>query len=117
MADQSCLGQMSQAKQATLTSDLTALLRAVLLAWHGPAPRLTCITDKGSVPDEYYRRVLLRLKHPREGRVLPWEWVLDFYHVCGYVGKVADALFGAETPGRRSGSRRCGAGCGSGLRA
>jgi len=37
------------------------------------------------------------MKHPREGQPLVWEWVLDFYHVCGYLGKMADALFGPET--------------------
>ncbi len=26
-----------------------------------------------------------------------WEWVLDFYHVCGYLGQRAEALFGAAT--------------------
>jgi hypothetical protein len=93
------LGQMPQAKQVTLTSHLTALLRAVLTDWPGPVPRLAYITDKGSAPDEYYRRVLNKLTHPRDGRPLVWEWVLDFYHVCGYIGTVADALFGAETAG------------------
>ncbi len=93
------LGQMPQAKQATLSSLLTALLRAVLIAWQGPLPWLAYITDKGSAPDEYYRRVLKKMKHPRDGRALVWEWVLDFYHACGYIGKMADALFGPETAG------------------
>lgn len=93
------LGQMPQAKQVTLTAELTALLRTVLLAWQGPVPRLAYITDKGAAPDDYYRRVLKKWKHPRDGRVLAWEWVLDFYHVGGYIGKLADALFGAETAG------------------
>ena len=60
-------------------------------------PRLAYITDKGSVPDEYYRQVLKKMKHPRDGQALTWEWVLDFYHVCGYIGKMADALFGPQT--------------------
>jgi hypothetical protein len=34
----------------------------------------------------------------RDGKALTWEWVLDFYHVCSYIGKMADALFGPETP-------------------
>src|SRR5207248_3245082 len=59
--------------------------------------RLAYITDKGSAPDEYYRRVLQKMKHPCTGQPLHWEWVLDFYHVCSYVGKMADALFGAKT--------------------
>ena len=91
------LGQMPQAKQATLTRTLTALLRATLTAWQGPVPRLAYITDKGWVPDEYYQQVLRKMKHPRDGQALHWEWVLDFYHVCGYVGTMADALFGPQT--------------------
>jgi hypothetical protein len=91
------LGQMPQAKQVTLSRSLTALLTATLTAWQGPVPRLAYITDKGSAPDDYYRRVLKPMKHPRDGKALPWEWVLDFYHVCSYIGKMADALFGPET--------------------
>jgi hypothetical protein len=91
------LGQMPQAKQVALTNHLTALLQAVLRDWQAPLPRLAYITDKGSAQDEYYRRVLRKLRHPRDGRPLAWEWVLDFYHACGYIGKVAEALFGAET--------------------
>jgi hypothetical protein len=91
------LGQMPEAKQTTLSQALTALLRGVLRAYEGPLPRLAYITDKGSAPEEYYRRVLKKMKHPRDGQPLVWEWVLDFYHVCGYVGHMADALFGAET--------------------
>lgn len=92
------LGQMPEDKQATLSRTLTDLLKATLTAWHGPLPRLAYVTDKGSAPDDYYRRVLKEMKHPRDGRALTWEWVLDFYHVCSYLGKMADALFGPETP-------------------
>jgi hypothetical protein len=91
------LGQMPQEKQTTLSRTLTDLLKATLNAWQGPLPRLTYITDKGSAPDDYYWRVLRKMKHPRDGKPLEWEWVLDFWHVCSYVGKMADALFGAET--------------------
>jgi hypothetical protein len=91
------LGQMPEEKQATLTRALTALVTATLLAWQRPVPRLAYITDKGSAPDDYYRRVLNKMKHPRAGTPLTWEWVLDFYHVCTYLCKMADALFGAET--------------------
>ena len=90
------LGQMPETKQVTLSQALTALLRDVLTAWSGPLPHLAYITDKGSAPDEYYRRVLKKMKHPRDGQLLAWEWVLDFYHVCGYLGKMADALFGSQ---------------------
>jgi hypothetical protein len=92
------LGQMPESKQATLSRTLTQLLNTTLTAWQGPLPRLAYITDKGSAPDEYYQRVLKKMKHPREGKPLTWEWVLDFYHVCSYIGKLADALFGPEAP-------------------
>jgi hypothetical protein len=91
------LGQMPEEKQATLSRTLTALLKGTLQAWDGPLPRLAYITDKGSAPDEYYHRVLKNMRHPRDDKPLTWEWVLDFYHVCGYIGKLAEALFGAET--------------------
>ncbi len=92
------LGQMPETKQTTLSQALTDLLRGVLRAYAGPVPRLAYITDKGSVPEAYYKRVLKKMKHPRDGKPLAWEWVLDFYHVCGYIGQMAEALFGAETP-------------------
>jgi len=92
------LGQMPQAKQTTLSQALAALVQGVLRAYPGPVPRLAYVTDKGSAPEEFYRRVLRPMKHPRDGRPLAWEWVLDFFHVCGYVGQMAEALFGPETP-------------------
>lgn len=91
------LGQMPQAKQTALSTALTALLKATLAAWQGALPRLAYVTDKGSAPDEYYHQVLKKMKHPREGQLLAWEWVLDFYHVCTYIGDMADALFGPNT--------------------
>jgi hypothetical protein len=91
------LGHMPEEKQTTLTRTLTALVTATLTAWQGPVPRLAYVTDKGSAPDDYYRRVLKKMKHPRTGTRLTWEWVLDFYHVCTYLGKMAEALFGPET--------------------
>lgn len=92
------LGHMPQTKQTALSQALTALVQGVLRAYPGPVPRLAYVTDKGSAPAEFYRRVLRKMKHPRDGKPLPWEWVLDFYHVCGYVGQMAEALFGPETP-------------------
>lgn len=100
------LGQMPEEKQTTLSRALTARLRATLLAWQGPLPRLAYITDKGSAPDDYYRHVLKKMKHPRDGKPLTWEWVLDFYHACGYISDMADALFGPETPAGKQWSKK-----------
>ena len=93
---------MPQTKQTALSDSLTALLKATLMAWQGRLPCLAYITDKGSAPDEYYRRVLKKMKHPRDGQKLQWEWILDFFHVCGYIGKMAEALFGPKTPAGKS---------------
>jgi len=89
------LGQMPQAKQVAMTEELTALLQAVLQQWSGPLPRLVYVTDKGQAQDDYFRSVLRRMRHPRRPQQrLSWEWVLDFFHVCGYVSKLSEALFG-----------------------
>jgi hypothetical protein len=93
------LGQLPQAGQGTLSAQLTSLLTQVLAAWHArgrPAPRLAYVTDAGHHPQDYYQRVLRRLADPwHPGRRLAWEWVLDFWHACGYVHALAEGLFGA----------------------
>jgi hypothetical protein len=90
------LGQMPEPFQKELTTQLTALTTAVLRSWPGPLPRLVYVTDKGQAQDDYYRRVLRRMEHPRQaGQRLAWQWVLDFFHVCGYVAKLREALFGS----------------------
>jgi hypothetical protein len=89
------LGQMPEAGQRTLSAELTALVEGVLREWAGSPPRLVYVTDKGQAQDDYYRRVLRRLRHPRQpGQRLAWQWVLDFFHVAAYVGKLREALFG-----------------------
>jgi hypothetical protein len=93
------LGQMPESGQGTLSAQLTALLTRVLTAWHArgrAAPRLAYVTDGGDHPRTYYRQVLRRLPDPwRPGQALAWEWVLDFWHACGYVQHLAEGLFGA----------------------
>ena len=91
------LGHMPQPGQTTLSAQLTALLHDVLLRWQGPLPRLEYVTDGGHHPSEYFDQVLRSMVHPRTGALLPWQQVLDFYHACGYVTKMAEALFGAGT--------------------
>ncbi len=92
------LGQMPESHQVTMTAELTELVEAVLKKWIGPEPRLVYVTDKGQAQDDYYRRVLKRMRHPRDPKQqLQWEWVLDFFHAAGYVGKLSEALFGRAT--------------------
>jgi hypothetical protein len=92
------LGHMPEAGQGTLSAQLTSLLQQVLTQWHvqgRPAPRLAYITDGGNHPKEYYRQVLRRMDDPwHPGQPLAWQWVVDFWHACGYVNKLATALFG-----------------------
>jgi hypothetical protein len=91
------LGQMPESGQGTLSAQLTALLTKVLSLWHGqgqPPPRLAYVTDGGSHPKEYYKQVLRHMADPwRRGQKLTWEWIVDFWHACGYVHQLAEALF------------------------
>jgi hypothetical protein len=91
------LGQMPEPGQETLSQQLTALIRDVLNAWHGPLPRLQYVTDGGHHPTDYCERVVLNMLHPRTGAQLPWEWILDYYHACLYITDMAEALFGKAT--------------------
>jgi hypothetical protein len=88
------LGRMPEPGQGTLSRQITALLAEVLRRWGGPSPRLAYITDGGYHQAQYFRRVLQRMNDPRHpGRRLKWEWVIDYYHACEYISKMAAALF------------------------
>lgn len=92
------LGQMPEAGQGTLSAQLTSLLTQVLSAWHQrgkAAPRLAYVSDAGSHPKEYYLQMLRHLADPwRPGQKLSWQWIVDFWHGCGYVHDLAESLFG-----------------------
>ena len=93
------LGQMPESGQTTLSAQMTALLTKVLAACHAlgqAAPRLAYVTDGGNHPKEYYHQVLRRMADPwRPGQKLVWQWVVDFWHACGYLHELAEGLFGA----------------------
>jgi hypothetical protein len=93
------LGQMPQSGQTTLSAQMTSLLTKVLAAWHAlgrGAPRLAYVTDGGTHPKEYYLRVLRLMADPwRPGQKLVWQWVVDFWHACGYLHDLAEGLMGA----------------------
>ncbi len=89
------LGRMPQEGQGTLSEQLTSLILDVLKGWSGPPPRLVYVTDAGSLQTKYFKKLLRRLRHPVTGRRLRWEWVLDYYHACQYITKLAETLFGA----------------------
>lgn len=88
------LGQMPEAGQKTLSEQLTRLLRDVLSQWSGELPRFVYVTDAGHHPTEYFEQVLQWMRHPRTGQALRWEWIVDYYHACLYVTRLAEALFG-----------------------
>ncbi len=93
------LGHMPQAGQGTLSHQLTALLSDVLQRWEKPLPRLQYVTNGGHHPSEFFVKTLQNMLHPRTGQKLDWQWVVDYYHACQYVTKIAEVLFGKETQG------------------
>lgn len=92
------LGSMPEPGQEALTSQLTSLIDNILAGWHarqGACPRLVYITDGGHPPRAFFQRVRKRRADPwKPGSKLVWQGVLDYWHVCGYVNKLAGALFG-----------------------
>jgi hypothetical protein len=101
------LGRMPEPGQGALSRQLTALLEAVLTQWTGPLPRLAYITDGGYQQTRYFRRVLKRMRHPlRSGQRLEWEWVIDYYHACEYIYKLAEVLFSDAKRARNAGRGR-----------
>src|SRR5208283_4305334 len=88
------LGQMPEAYQTTLSEQLTRLLSEVMGEWSGHWPRLVYVTDAGYHPTEYFENVLESMEDPRHpGRRLAWTRIVDFYHACEYLAKLAQALF------------------------
>ena len=81
--------------QQTMTDELTALLLEVLRQWEGPLPRLAYLTDAGATETQYPRKVLKKLRHPRTGKRLIWQWIVDYYHASQRLTTMAEALFGA----------------------
>lgn len=102
------LGRMPEPGQGTLSGQLTALIEAVLRRWTGPLPRLAYITDGGNHQTQYYRRVLRRMSDPHHpGRRLKWQWVIDYYHACEYISKLAEALFADAREGSSWARKMC----------
>jgi len=93
------LGRMPESEQKTLSQQLTSLLLVLLTLWRGVWPRWQYLTDGGHQPTVYFRRVLRKLRQPRTGRLLRWEWLIDFYHASAYLTKLAEALYGLTREG------------------
>ena len=100
------LGEMPQAKQVTLSEELTALVQAVLANWEGPLPRLVYLTDAGYHQTTFFKEVLTQLEDPRRaGERLEWLWIIDYYHASSYVSQLAEVLF-SDAKTRQAWSRR-----------
>jgi|tagenome__1003787_1003787.scaffolds.fasta_scaffold20826605_1 hypothetical protein len=80
--------------QATMSTQMTQLVREVLRRWGGPLPRLSYVTDAGDNETAYYDDVLRRMRHPLTGKRLQWQRVVDYYHASLRLTKMAEALFG-----------------------
>jgi hypothetical protein len=94
------LGQMPESGQGTLSMQLTSLLSAVLTLWQGCRLRYVYVTDAGQHQQGYYNEVLQKMEDPRRpGQRLAWEWIIDFWHACGYLAKLREALFGDAAAG------------------
>ena len=89
------LGQMPEPHQTTLSAELTALVREVLSHRACPPLRLVYVTDCGHHPTEYFENVLRCMGDPwHPGKLLRWEWIVDYYHACQYITKLGEAIFG-----------------------
>jgi len=95
------LGQMPEAGQTTLTTQLTALLQHILKQVDAQDLRLVSVSDDGYHPSDYYHSVLKKMPDPkRPWCQLTWRRIVDYYHACLYVQQLAEALFGAAPKGR-----------------
>ncbi len=88
------LGQMPERDQPTMTKRLTHVIEGVLPRIGGKTPSLRYVTDAGTHPQSYFKKVLSKMKDPVTGRRLKWSWGVDFFHACEYVSLLAASIFG-----------------------
>ena len=95
-----------QLGQAMMDGMLTDLLKAVLRQWQGPMPQLAYVADSGGNESTYYEDQLRRMRHPRTGKRLHWQRVVDYYHVAERIWSMASILHGKDTRESISWARR-----------
>ncbi len=83
--------------QATMSQMMSALLTNLLEQWEGPMPTLAYIADSGGNESSYFEDVLRKMKHPRTGKPLNWERVVDYYHAAERIWTISEALFGKKS--------------------
>ena len=91
------LGLTPELGQATMSAELTALVRDALAARPGKLPRLAYLTDAGSSECGYFQGVLRKLRDPLSGQKLEWQRIFDYYHASQRLTTMAEALFGDDT--------------------
>lgn len=95
------LGQMPEAGQTTLTTQLTALIQDILKQVDSQGLRLVYVSDDGYHPSDYYHNVLKTMQDPkRPWCSLTWVRIVDYYHACLYIQQLAEVLFGPALKGR-----------------
>jgi hypothetical protein len=90
------LAHTPEALQVTMSSMLSNLLCALLTRWNGPLPQLAYVADSGGNESSYFETALKRMVHPRTGKRLHWQRVVDFYHAAERVWTMAECLFGSD---------------------
>ncbi len=89
------LAQMPESGQATLTEQISAVLKAALSQVDSRSLRLAYVSDEGYHPSGYYHQVLKKMVDPRRPwRRLEWIRIVDFYHACLYVQQLGETIFG-----------------------
>ena len=101
------LGQMPEAGQTTLTTQLTTLIQDILQQVDAQRLRLVYVSDDGYHPSDYYHTVLKKMQDPkRPWCPLTWIRIIDYYHACLYIQQLAEALFGPSPKGRAWATQR-----------
>lgn len=100
------LGYPPESGQHTMSQNLTGLIQDILRGWDGPMPRLCYVTDAGDNETTYYDKVLSKMVHPKTGKPLVWQRVVDYYHAAVRITTMAQKLFGKGSDQARSWGRR-----------
>ena len=89
------LARSPEENQATLSKQLTSLLKAILRRCGKTLPEVAYVTDAGKVETAYWENELKRFT--LEGRRIRITRVVDYYHASQRLTVIADALkFGSE---------------------
>ena len=94
------LGRMPEPGQTTLTTQLTALVKAVLGRWRDQRRGWRTSRTAAGIRRTTTGRCCADGRPAATRQKLAWERIVDFYHAYGYVTQLAEALFGDSKAGR-----------------